>query len=259
MIDFELIKKKLKTLKQQNNKFNTTWKAKEGSYIVRLIPTEKELFREVYVYYFLGNEIAPGGIIAPGQSFGKPDPIQDFQRQLFEDGTDESKQLAKTMNPKLRAYVPIIVRGEEDQGVRWWSFSKSVYERLMELCFHPEIEDITDVKKGHDLAVEVKPQPNGYAKTTIDPKFSPSVLSASASKVEEWLKNSPKFEDIIEIKTHDEIESLLTRWLNSQTSSSNENSDDDDSNGDRTSNKSNKSVKDLDEMFENLYDKADDK
>ena len=35
------------------------------------------------------------------------------------------------MEPKLRTFVPIIVRGQEGDGVRFWGFGKTVYQEIL--------------------------------------------------------------------------------------------------------------------------------
>ena len=34
------------------------------------------------------------------------------------------------MEPKMRTYVPILVRGAESEGVKFWGFGKQVYTEL---------------------------------------------------------------------------------------------------------------------------------
>ena len=35
------------------------------------------------------------------------------------------------MEPKLRTFVPVVVRGEEGEGVRFWGFGKTVYQEIL--------------------------------------------------------------------------------------------------------------------------------
>ena len=34
-------------------------------------------------------------------------------------------------NSKLRTFVPVVVRGEEGEGVRFWGFGKTVYQEIL--------------------------------------------------------------------------------------------------------------------------------
>ena len=71
---------------------------------------------------------------------------------------------------KLVSFAPVVVRGEEDKGVRLWQFGKQVYEELLALAVDDEIGDYTDVAGGRDLTVEtVGPESTGtpYNKSSV--------------------------------------------------------------------------------------------
>ena len=56
----------------------------------------------------------------------------------------------------------MIVRGEEDKGVRLWQFGKLIYEELLSLAVDEEIGDYTDISSGRDLTIEtVGPESTG--------------------------------------------------------------------------------------------------
>ncbi|MGK3946350.1 hypothetical protein ABK046_49350, partial [Streptomyces caeruleatus] len=74
----------------------------------------------------------------------------------------ENYALAKKLEAKVRVFVPVIVRGEEDKGVRLWQFGKQVYEELIALAVDDEIGDYTDVSSGRDITVEtIGPESTG--------------------------------------------------------------------------------------------------
>ena len=60
------------------------------------------------------------------------------------------------MEPKLRTFVPVIVRGEEGEGVRFWGFGKTVYQEILGYIADPDYGDITDPTSGRDLTIEVQ-------------------------------------------------------------------------------------------------------
>ena len=64
-------------------------------------------------------------------NFDESDPIMEFAVQLRKSGSDENKELAKKLFPKMRTFAPVIVRGEEDKGVRFYEFGKMVYQELL--------------------------------------------------------------------------------------------------------------------------------
>ena len=132
-IDFDAIRRKLGQLSGQNRRSNVMWRPKEGEeYTIRLLAfsdNDGQPFKERYFYYNIGNN---PGLLAPYQ-FGNPDPIQELITKLRDDGSKESYELAKKLYPKMRTYAPVIVRGEEDRGVRLWAFGKTVYQSILNL------------------------------------------------------------------------------------------------------------------------------
>jgi hypothetical protein len=123
-IDLEAIRKRVAQLSgNYKNSSIQLWKPGVGEYKIRGLAWKNAPEGSPIIekwFYYLGN--GPG-ILTPNQ-FGKPDPIQDLIRKLYSSGKPEDKTLAKKLLPKMRAYLPIIVRGEEAKGVQVWS------------CFH---------------------------------------------------------------------------------------------------------------------------
>ena len=130
-IDLAAIRKKLNQLSGQNNKKNVMWRPEEGTEsTIRLIAypnNDGQPFKELMFYYNIGNN---PGLLSPYQ-FGKADPIQELITKLRDEGSKESYELAKKLYPKMRCYAPVIVRGEEEKGVRLWAFGKQVYQTLL--------------------------------------------------------------------------------------------------------------------------------
>ena len=130
-LDFEAIKRKLERLSGNNTSRNIMWKPEEGQeYEVRLLSfpdNDGQPFKELMFYYNIPGQ---RGLLAPSQ-FGKRDPIQELIDKLRNEGTKESYEMAKKLYPKMRVYAPVVVRGEESEGVRIWSFGKLLRWVLM--------------------------------------------------------------------------------------------------------------------------------
>ncbi len=45
----------------------------------------------------------------------------------------ENWRLAKKLDPKNRIFAPVIVRGEESEGVQMWEFGKEIYEAFLQM------------------------------------------------------------------------------------------------------------------------------
>ena len=42
----------------------------------------------------------------------------------------------------MRIFAQVIVRGEEDKGVRLWEFGKNIYQSLLSLADDPDYGDL---------------------------------------------------------------------------------------------------------------------
>ena len=60
------------------------------------------------------------------------------------------------MVPKLRTFVPVLVRGQEGEGVKFWGFGKTVYQEILGYITDPDYGDITVAVNGRDLTIEYK-------------------------------------------------------------------------------------------------------
>lgn len=220
-IDFDAIRKKLGQLSGTNTRRNVMWRPEEGEeHTVRLLSfkdNDGQPFKERWFYYNIGNN---PGLLAPKQ-FGKQDPIQDLINTLREDGSKESYELAKKLYPKMRCYAPVIVRGEEDKGVRLWSFGKTVYQSLLNIMLDEDYGDITCPSEGRDVKVVcTKPPGRMWATTTVRPRGKASELSTDAGQIKEWVDNVPDLDQLYTLKPADELEKIVNDWLNGEDSDS---------------------------------------
>jgi|TARA_R110002074_G_scaffold395009_1_gene582874 hypothetical protein len=263
-LDLDAIRKKLNQLSGQNNKRNTTWRPQEGEEsIVRLMSfpdNDGQPFKERWFYYNIGNN---PGLLAPYQ-FGQPDPIQELINKLRDDSSKESYELAKKLYPKMRCYAPVVVRGEEDKGVRVWSFGKTVYQTLLNIMLDEDYGDITDPLEGRDVKVTcTKPPGRMWATTDVRPRGKQNALSEDAKLSKDWLSSVPSLDDMYTCKTYDELEKIVNDWLNgdsdeqeysapSSGDSASKPSSDSPSSSDSGSSKA--KYKSLDEAFADLED-----
>ena len=216
-IDFDAIRKKLGQLSGTNSRRNVMWRPEEGEeHTVRLLSfsdNDGQPFKERWFYYNIGNN---PGLLAPKQ-FGEPDPIQDLINTLRDDGSKESYELAKKLYPKMRCYAPVIVRGEEDKGVRLWSFGKTVYQSLLNIMLDEDYGDITDPTEGRDVKVVcTKPPGRMWATTTVRPRGKATALSTDADQIKTWTSNVPNLDDLYTLKTFEELEKIVNDWLNGE-------------------------------------------
>ena len=219
-IDFDAIRRKLNKLSGQNSRQNVMWRPQEGEeHTVRLISfpdNDGQPFKERWFYYNIGNN---PGLLAPYQ-FSNPDPIQELITKLRDDGSKESYELAKKLYPKMRCYAPVVVRGEEDKGVRIWSFGKTVYQSLLNIMLDEDYGDITDPEDGRDVKVVCTKAPGRqWATTEVRPRGKQSPLSEDASKVDSYTSSMPNLDDMYTCKSYEELEKIVNDWLNDDESS----------------------------------------
>lgn len=218
-LDLEAIKKRVAELSGVKKSSNVQmWKPEIGEYKIRCLPCkqaqEGQPILERYYYYIGDNK----GILAPHQ-FGKPDPINDLIRKLYSSGKSEDKDLANKLRAKMRAYVPVIVRGQEDKGVMIWSMGKPVYQRLLSFFIDEEVGDILSPTDGFDLKVSITHTPGKMFKgkpsldTTVDPARRPSKLHDDPAVAQKWLESIPNIDDMWPLKSTQEIEAILNNWL----------------------------------------------
>ena len=234
------------------------WRPQEGEeHTVRLLSfpdNDGQPFQERWFYYNIGNN---PGLLAPYQ-FGQPDPIQELINKLRDDGSKESYELAKKLYPKMRSYAPVIVRGEEDKGVRLWSFGKTVYQSLLNIMLDEDYGDITDPTDGRDVKVVcTKPPGRMWATTEVRPRGKDSVL-AETKQAKEWIDSIPNLDEMYTCKTYEELEKIVNDWLNGDDT---EDSDDFGTTRGNTSSTtsdtetpSTKKYKSLDDAFADLED-----
>ena len=122
-LDLNAIKAKLNELQTSNKGGGDTklfWKPPVGKSQIRIVPyafDKGNPFQELYFHYEIGKKT----MISPS-SFGRPDPILEFAEKLKKSGDKEDWKLGRKIEPKFRCYVPIIVRGAESEGVKYYAF-----------------------------------------------------------------------------------------------------------------------------------------
>ena len=221
-MNIDEVKKRLDKFKNKKSGNNdkaeylaSFWKPKAGTKsIARIVPYKhnKEYpFTELYFYF---------GIKVPRMialtNFDESDPIMEFANELRKTNDEDNKNLAKKLYPKMRTFVPVIVRGEEDKGVRFWEFGKLVYQELLGVMADEDYGDITDITKGRDITVEVIPKAETgklYDTTTVRVKPNTSALVDDTKLAETLLEDQKDITEVFHRFTFDEMKKNLESWL----------------------------------------------
>ena len=215
-IDVKKMKAKLAALQNKGGGNNKTqfWSPKEGqNYSLRIISTpDGDPFKEYWFHYELGTQ---GGFLCPKKNFGDQCAACDFASKLYREKDEESAKMAKKFLPRQRFFSPVLVRGEEKEGVKIWGYGKLVYQDLISLVLNPDYGDITDPEQGTDLAVSSAKAPGqSFPITKLTPARKTSKLCQGTDvECKELMESLPNFETLHTRKTSEEVNGILDAYL----------------------------------------------
>ena len=220
-MDLNAIKKRLNEFQKQTQNSSggqqkqLFWKPSIGKQVVRVVPNKfnKEFpFTEMKFYYGIGSK----RVMASPSNWGEKDPIMEFAKQLRQTNDRENWRLAKKLDPKTRIFAPVVVRGQEDEGVKLWQFGKEVYQDFLNMAADDEIGDYTDIVGGRDIKLNtVGPESTGtpYNKTSVGPSLKTSPLSDDEKQVEKFLDEQADPFKVFKAIPYDEMKASLQEWL----------------------------------------------
>ena len=222
-MDLNAIKNRLNQLQTTNNRTSNLWKPSPGTQIVRIVPYKFNAdnpFIELYFHYDLGGK----NYLSP-ISFGRPDPIEEFAQKLKSTGSKDDYRLGKKIEAKMRTYAPVVVRGEESQGVKFWGFGKTVYQELLSIIADPDYGDITDPVSGRDVPVEFKTAEEtgaSFPSTSIRVKPNITPITEDASALENINNSQKQITEIYQERSYDELTQALNEYLNGDSTTEEE-------------------------------------
>ena len=218
-MDISAIKSKLNQLQSTSNTKDNFWKPEPGKQVVRIVPykhNKENPFIELFFHYNLGNNKT---YMSPA-SFGRPDPVEEFSNKLKSTGNKDEWIQGKRLEPKMRTFAPVIVRGQESEGVKFWGFGKTVYQELLSVIADPDYGDITDPVNGRDIMIERQTPAeagNQYGKTTVRVKPNQTPLTENKDQLETLLNSQPNLTELYTEPTYDELKEALSGYLNPET------------------------------------------
>jgi hypothetical protein len=223
-MDITLLKQRMQAYSKQPKKKQEKidyaailWKPKEGKHQIRIVPSAYDKanpFKEVFLHY----GFAKWPIFAL-TNWGEADPIVDFVKQLRTSKDKEDWKLASKLEPKVRVFIPVVVRGEEERGTRLWEVGVTIYKQLISIAEDEDYGDYTDIVNGRDFTInavkEIIAGREGIkCNLQIKPKQTP--LHTDKTLVEKLLNEQP---NILEVnsrykQTYDSLKETLMKWLN---------------------------------------------
>ena len=214
-MDISAIRKRLEQLQTSNTKTNNLWKPQPGKQVVRVVPYQHNKdnpFQELFFHYDLGGKTYLSPI-----TFGRPDPIEEFAEKLKSSGNREDWRMGKKLEAKLRTFAPVVVRGEENQGAKFWGFGKTVYQELLSIIADPDYGDISDPVNGRDVVVEfLTAEETGasFPKTSIRVKPNQTPVTEDKAVLSTLLDDQKDIREVYNELSYDELAEALQNWLN---------------------------------------------
>ena len=215
-MDMNAIKSKLATLQSTTSTKDNFWKPEPGKQVVRIVPykhNKDNPFIELYFHYNLGNNKT---YMSP-TSFGKPDPVAEFADKLKSTGNKDEWIQGKRLEPKMRTFAPVVVRGQESEGVKFWGFGKTVYQELLSVIADPDYGDITDPTTGRDIMIERQTPAeagNQYGKTTVRVKPNQTPITEDADMLKGIFDNQSDLTELYTEPSYDDLKEALGNFLN---------------------------------------------
>ena len=213
-MDINAIKKRLTQLTSQTNKTSNLWKPQPGKNQIRIVPyvhNKDNPFIELFFHYEIGQR----SYLSP-MSFGRPDPIEEFAEKLKAGGNKDDWKLGKKLEAKMRTFVPVIVRGQEKEGVKFWGFGKTVYQELLTFIADPDYGDIADPMNGRDIVVTFKTAEEtgkAFPSTSIMVKPNQTPITEDKS-IAEMVKDQKEITSIYKELSYEDLTGVLEDWLN---------------------------------------------
>ena len=215
-MDMNAIKNRLNQLQSTTSNKDNFWKPEPGKQVVRVVPykhNKDNPFIELFFHYNLGNNKT---YLSP-MSFGRPDPVAEFADKLKSTGNKDEWIQGKRLEPKMRTFAPVVVRGRESEGVKFWGFGKTVYQELLGVIADPDYGDITDATNGRDIGIERQTPAeagNQYGKTTVRVKPNQTAITENADLLKGIFDNQSDLTELYTEPTYDELKDALHNFLN---------------------------------------------
>jgi hypothetical protein len=206
-------------------------KSGNGFAVVRFLPSppnEDLPFVKLYSHAFQGT----GGWYIENSltTLGQKDPVSELNTELWNNGTDAGKDLARKQKRKLtyisNVYVVKDPANPENEGkVFLFKYGKKIFDKIME-AMQPEYEDETPIEafdfwKGANFKLKAK-NVAGYRNYDSSEFANPGALLDDDDKLEEIWKSEYSLSELVaadQFKSYEDLKKRLNYVLGSKGSS----------------------------------------
>lgn len=242
MPTIEELKAKLQGLNRGGGKGKDIWKPTD-KHDIRIVkyPHGPETLIELYFHYDVGD--AP--ILCPKANNGDDCEVCDFADRLkaWKDPNGRDKpeadkksdwEIFKKIQAKASVFIPVVERGKESAGAKFWRVSPPQATELLEEAMNkdrmeecglaPDESDagkIFDVlcspSRAYDIEVELKkPGEKGnnrkFAITSAKAKIKPSPLSKNPEEVKNILASVKRITEVYPPVSSAEVAKIFAKW-----------------------------------------------
>ena len=205
-------------------------KTGNGYAVIRFLPApdgEDLPWAKMYSHAFQG----PGGWYIENSltTTGGKDPVSEYNRELWNSGSDADKETARKQKRKLSYYANIYVvkdptNPQNEGGVFLYKFGKKIFDKIME-AMQPEFEDEEPINpfdfwQGADFKLKIK-KVAGYWNYDSSEFARPAPLLDDDDALEAIWKKQYSLAEIVDasqFKTYDELDKRLKMVLGQRTS-----------------------------------------
>lgn len=209
----ERMRAKKEELKKKGQSGLIIRQKEEGTLRVRILPTgEDNDFVQEIVQFWLGDE---GSVISPS-TFDEPCPALEKYLELKESKDSADKELAKSIMPKRRQLIPVLMYKDEkgkkidkEQSGKLLQITNSLCQSIIELYLDDdEWGDMTHPKNGYDLKITRDGLKMTDTTYTVQPCKNTPIDKAYRKDVdlEEMVKS--------QVDSYEEVETKIENFLN---------------------------------------------
>jgi len=241
-MDIKALKERLASLNRGGSKGDASlWKPKD-EHDVRLVQYKHAADPFVPVYFH--NDVGDvRQVVCPEKNFGKDCVICEFAKKIGawknENGQDKPEaerkadfEIFKKIQAKARIYVPMIERGQEKEGTKFWGLTENQASQILEICTEGDrlvavglapddtasALNVCFAENAFDLHVSFKkPAEKGNKKLftviEIKGKLAPSPLSKDPAVVKELTQNMKTVGEMFPELPSAEVEKIFKRYI----------------------------------------------
>ncbi len=240
-MNINALKARLQTLNTRSNKPNDIWKPKD-EHEVRCVPYPHggDPMIDLHFHYEIGDNTT---ILCPKANFGKDCAVCDFCDVLKAwkgpDGQDKKEadrkadfEIFKKIQAKARVFVPVVVRGEEANGAKFWGVTPKQADQILEVCTdgdrlselgidQSDAEKALNVifapDKAYDLKVSFKKagekgNTTSYSNVEIKGKIKPVPLAKTKKEADALLTSVKNIREVFPEMSSAEVQKLMDKW-----------------------------------------------